>query len=172
MSSRYMEPQEREKLKSELDQLDRRWGLLFSVGVNTGLRLSDLLSIHRGTVRSWLKTGKAIIWNHKSRDFMRVPLGKELAKELSAYVVERGLTSNLFHGRSKDNGASRQHVSRVWKAAADACGIEGTSPHSMRRTFAIEQYKAGKSVKEIQGMLYHDRPQTTAIYLLERGTGS
>jgi len=145
--------------------------MLYSVGLCTGLRIADLLALNKYHVRQWIKNGWADVWIHKTRKYQRVIMDKDKSMELSVYMIANGVGNMLFYSSSncKWRAATRQHVVRVFKAASGLCGLQGITPHSMRRTCAIDLYRSGASITEVQHKLGHDRPQTTAIYLLERG---
>lgn len=158
-----------ENMKRFLKERSLRDYMLFVLGINSGLRISDLLRLtvedvkgkDRITIREE-KTGKA-------KDF---PLSETCKKALCEYLKAAGLTSGvLFPSRkragSKDTGAiSRQQAYEAINSAARAVGIkDAIGTHTLRKTFGYHAYKAGHDITRIQQLLNHSAPSVTLRYI-------
>ena len=53
------------------------------------------------------------------------------------------------------------------KQYTEQIGLEGISPHDLRRTAASLARKGGASIEQVQVMLGHANPQTTSEYIGE-----
>jgi len=143
---------------------------LFVLGLNSGLRISDLLRLtitdvldDKGKVRERIslrekKTGK-------SKDF---PLGNNAKKAVAEYLATRitaGSGESLFASR-KGGGLQRAQAYKIINDAARAVGIlEKIGTHSLRKTFAYHAYQDGKDIVLIQKLLNHSSPATTLRYI-------
>jgi len=169
----YVEPirdkKQLENMKRYLKEHNLRDWLLFILGINSGLRIGDLLKLtvehvkdkERITIREQ-KTGK-------SKDF---PLSDSTKKAVCEYLKATGLTTGvLFPSRktsgSKATGAiSRQQAYETINTAARAVGItDAIGTHTLRKTFGYWAYQAGVDITRIQKLLNHSAPSVTLAYI-------
>jgi len=155
-----------------------RDALLFQTGINTSLRISDLLSLQRrhvadisGNIHKYLdikekKTGKQ----------NRILITSKLKVTLKAYLerYDLGYYDYIFFEMKMKPGQDtnmsipikRDWASKVLCKAAIACGIHNFNTQSMRKTHAYHVYMAtGKNIGLVQSMLNHASPKTTLRYL-------
>lgn len=148
--------------------------LLVIMGLNTALRISDMLSLtwqdvyhfemhgfHSHLALTEQKTGK------QTRIFMNRSLVEALQNFLDAEggaeKIER--EAFLFQGR---HGAplSRTQAWRIIKKTAEICGIEGIiSPHSLRKTFGYTAWKKGMAPAVLMNIFNHSSYEITKRYL-------
>ncbi|MDD4238044.1 MAG: site-specific integrase [Desulfotomaculaceae bacterium] len=145
--------------------------LLFVLGINSGLRISDLLNLRlvdvvddkgkpvdRITIRE-KKTGK-------EKDF---PLGKSAIKAIKLYVDSLSkidLNQALFPSRKGGQPLSRVQAWEILNNAAMNVGInESIGTHSLRKTFGYHAFKAGYDITKIQKLLNHSSPAITLAYI-------
>ena len=172
--------EDRQKVLDMLDYLrakNPRDALLFQTGVNTILRIGDLLRL---TARTVMDPGPTIkirkyldIKEQKTGKYNRIIITSTLSPVLKAYVT-RYIGSNpdhyLFY-RFKDDKDVNIPITRDWASkilcrAAKACGIENFNTQSMRKTHALHAYMAsGKDISLIQAMCNHSSPKVTLRYL-------
>lgn len=133
----------------------------------TGLRISDVLSLHTDTIR---KTQRPYVKDSKTGKTHRIYLPVELRQRL----LQQAGTIWVFEGRSD----ARKHRTRgaVYKDMTQAAAIyrrsgltdvQHISPHSARKVAAVRAYKRG-GLDAAQAMLVHDpdHPLVTMIYAL------
>ena len=158
-----------EKMKAYLKNNNMRDWLLFTLGINSGLRISDILTLQvsdvKGKERIQLRESKT----NKTKDF---PLSDKVKKAICEYLKESNITSGpLFPSRkragSRETGSiSRQQAYESISAAARAAGIEdAVGTHTMRKTFGYWAYKAGYDITRIQHLLNHSSPSVTLRYI-------
>lgn len=132
-----------------LDKNQYRNYALFVVGINTALRISDLLSLDWKDVynfdsHTWekyvnvteQKTGKqnTILLNQNARD--------ALALYKSYRKPEAGTDKIFCNNRSRSQPISRTQAYAIIRKACAASGIEGKiSCHSLRKTFGYHAWK-------------------------------
>ena len=152
---------------------------LFMLGVSTGGRISELLSLTIGDVyqnrtavtdllfdRSIVKGGEISRAVPVNRD------GRQAIHELIAWHRDRYNTTHksrpLFPSR---NGQGTQRMSRrtahdVLKQAYEAAGLNGhLATHSLRKSFAQRLYDRTGDIFVVQEMLGHRNVATTQKYL-------
>lgn len=153
-----------ESMKKILKAGNLRDHCLFILGINSGLRISDLLSLKVedvvGKDRIFLrekKTGKA-------KDF---PLSDTCKKTIAEYLKETGLTSgNLFPSRKGHAPITRVQAYRILNEAAKSVGIkDAIGTHTLRKTFGYWAYQQGVDVTRIQKLLNHSAPSVTLAYI-------
>jgi integrase len=156
------------RIKSNL-QGNKRDYLLFVLGINNGLRGSDLLSLKVGQLRS-LQVGEyANITEQKTGKTNIVMMNKTVKDALQSFLNENeGIDdgSYLFPSRKGDNKpltvATLNHLVKVWTT-----GITGNfGSHSLRKTFGyIQRVKFGTSFELLAKRFNHSNPAITMRYL-------
>ena len=155
-----------------LEQIeDMKWSLkrhcserdyiLFLVGINTGLRITDLLKLKVKDVKG---KKKLIVKEGKTRK-QRIINFANIYDELNAYI---GTLSSewLFPSRKGDKAISRIQAYTVLNKASEMVDItEGIGTHTLRKTFGYWFYKQYKDVAKLQRILNHAHPQITLDYI-------
>jgi integrase len=156
-----------------LDKLnDMKWSLkrhcserdyiLFLLGINTGLRVSDLLNLRvkdiKGKKKITVKEGKT----EKPRTIHLT----NIYDDLNRYLKTLDGAEWLFPSRKGDKPISRIQAYRQLNKAAEMVDIEdGIGTHTMRKTFGYWHYKQFRDVAELQKILNHSHPEVTLKYI-------
>lgn len=159
-----------EAMKKILRSSNIRDYCLFIMGINSGLRVSDLLALsiedvvdEKDKVRDRIsvrekKTGK-------SKDF---PIGSNSKKAILEYLGVRAKydrSEPLFKSR-KGGRLSRVQAWQVLHDAARAVGLnEPIGTHSMRKSFGFHAFQMGVDITRIQQLLNHSAPSVTLAYI-------
>ena len=135
--------------------------LACEVSIATGLRIGDVLSITTEQVRG----GRWTVTESKTGKRRRVRLPVDLQRRILAQAGPIYAFSGRLDGRRH---RTRQAVYKDIRRAAKAFRLqEHVSPHSLRKYYAVEQYKrTGGNLKRVQELLQHDSEAVTAIYAL------
>ena len=161
-----------EKMKKYLKAKSLRDYCLFTVGINSGLRVSDLLNLRVGDVED--ERGKLKDRIHlteqktgKTKDF---PISDTAAKALREYLDsmnDRTTADFLFPSRKKTGAISRIQAWRILNEAAEHSGLDkdAIGTHTMRKTFGYHAYKKGMDITIIQKLLNHSSPSVTLSYI-------
>lgn len=156
MRSRFLEKKELAKLKKHMG-VD--W-LPFALALETGLRIGDVAKIRWDDLKG------------RRLDFVAQKTGKRGSAQLSADLLRRleavRVGAWLFPApRDSSKHITRQLLWKRLKNAAAAVGIplDGTSPHSLRKVFAVREYKA-HGMAAAQAGLQHTDMSTTEIYTM------
>lgn len=156
----------------------RRDKALFLLGVKSGFRISELLSLR---LRDVMQGGRIVERVTVERRNMKkklegrtVLLHPEARAALAAWLEELGRRAELtgdtfvFQSRKGDNRPiSRVQAYRILHEACDACELTGKlGTHSMRKTFANKVYDAlGNDLVKTQRALGHRNINSTVQYL-------
>ena len=142
--------------------------LLFTLGINNGLRIGDLLKLKVKDVKD-LQPGEGFtIKEQKTNKSNIVMINKEVRRTLAVYLdeIQPNDEDYLFKSRIGQNQPlNRSYVnSLVKKWTADLKGNYGT--HSLRKTFGYVQRKVfGTSFEVICKRFNHSNPSITMRYL-------
>ncbi|PHB58149.1 tyrosine-type recombinase/integrase [Bacillus wiedmannii] len=135
--------------------------IMFLIGINTGLRVGDLLKLKTSDVK---KKKKIIIQEGKTKKPRTIKLDN-IYNEIQAYA--NTVTSEwLFPSRKGDKPITTTQAYRQLNKAAEMADItEGIGTHTMRKTFGYWFYKQYKDVAKLQAILNHSHPQITLTYI-------
>ncbi len=155
--------------KSDLRKVERilaeqsmRDLLLFTIGTNCGLRISDILALDIADVK-----GKNFISlkEKKTGKLKKIPINSKLKPMLATYTKGKGPEEPLFKTIFK-NRLDRIAAYRIINNVCTKAGLEekiGT--HSLRKTFGYHHYKMFKDVVILQKIFNHSSPQITLRYI-------
>ncbi|WP_278549476.1 site-specific integrase [Cloacibacillus evryensis] len=161
-----------EKMKKFLRANNLRDYCLFTFGINSGLRISDLLNLRiadikddSGNYRNRVsvverKTGKA-------KDF---PVGDNAIEAIKEYLATRPEVSSddyLFQSRQGGNRPITRNMAwQILNAAGKYAGVkDAIGTHTMRKTFGYHAYKMKTDLSVIQKLLNHSSPAITLSYI-------
>ena len=155
-----------ERMKDAIGAEGRyRERVLFVLGINSGLRISDLLNLRWKDV-----SGSAVaIKEQKTGKVKRFPLNAACVEALKS--IPRGEPKEyIFVSKSNRNGGeskpwTRQYIWHVLNEAAKAVGLEEIGTHTLRKTFAYHVFATSKNLTLVQKLLNHSSPATTLRYI-------
>lgn len=170
---RYVQPiKDKEQLQEFEDYLKNknpRDHIMFLLGVNLGLRISDILPLKVKDVRN---KQSVKVYEEKTGKFNQIIINHELKRALAEYT--KGMKDNdyLIKSRKKTATGRQQHIDRVQayrilKNAAKAVGYRGDiGTHSLRKTFGYRFYqKSGGDVGALMRLFNHDDQTITLRYI-------
>lgn len=140
--------------------------MMFYLGINVGLRISDLLRIKVKHIQE----GMIVLREKKTGKIQQIPLNKSVEKRIqNDYIKKFNLDgdSYLFVSRKGFNRPiSRQNADVVLKKISKALKWKfAFSTHSLRKTFGYQYYKETNNVVALQQMLNHAKQKETLIYI-------
>lgn len=160
-----------EAMKKILRASTLRNELLFVLGINTGLRISDILALQIDDV----VTKKGVVERldlreKKTKKKRMIALNKKTCRLIKRYLeTERPAArfdEPLFRSQKGGKAISRQHAYEILNNAARAVGItERIGTHSLRKTFGYFAYKNGIDLAMIQKLLNHASQAETLRYI-------
>ncbi|AOY75358.1 tyrosine-type recombinase/integrase [Clostridium formicaceticum] len=152
-----------------LNGKDPKYGLLFKFGLNTGLRISDILPIkvkdilnNDGQFKDYL-----VLREKKTGKEKKIKLNETLRKTILIYIKNYSLLPESYLFSSvKGNHIGRVQAYRVLKEAATVLGIENFGTHSLRKTWGYWTYKISRyNVGLIMDTFNHSSQNITLRYI-------
>lgn len=157
------------QLYQYLNGIDPKYSLIFKFGINTGLRISDILPLkvsHIYNSNGQFKEHLTIIEQKTSKE-KRIKLNDTLRKCIQSYVKAKHLAQDdyLFYSQ-KGGHVGRIQVYKVMKESASVLGIENFGTHSLRKTWGYWTYKISKyNIGLIMDTFNHSSSGITLRYI-------
>lgn len=150
------------KIEKLLNLQSKRNLILFTIGINCGLRISDILSLNVGDVKN---KNFIEIKEKKTGKFKKFPINSKLKPMLDDFVKNRKnnepLFLSIFNNRLERVGAYYIITDVCKKAGLE----EKIGTHTMRKTFGYHHYKKFKDIAMLQKIFNHSTPQITLRYI-------
>lgn len=151
-----------EKMEAYLKRQSLRNWMMFVTGINTGLRISDILPLQVKDVRN--KTFLTI-QERKTKKWKTVRLTPKLILAFDEYTAGMDDEDYLFPSQKTGRPISRIQAYRILRQAAEVLGIEYCATHTMRKTFGYHFYQQYKDVATLQEIFNHSSPSITLRYI-------
>jgi integrase len=145
--------------------------LLFTMGINSALRVSDLLKLTIGDVLDGnRKVRPSIVLKERKTDKTKTfPLNESVKRELKAYLAERGEVNDkepLFPSRKGQKALSRIQAWSILNTVGQLVGLDNIGTHSLRKTCGYFLYKkSGGNLALVQKLLNHSSSGDTLRYI-------
>jgi len=151
-----------EAMKNQLKKNGSRDYMLFYVGINTGLRIGDILKLKVSDVKD--KT-HIVIAEEKTLKEKRAYINEQFRSEIDGYIMGLCKEDYLFPSRKGHKAISRIQAYRILSGAAAAVGLEEIGTHTMRKTFGYWHYQQFKDIAILQDMFNHSSASVTLRYI-------
>ncbi len=147
--------------------------LLFVLGINTGLRISDILPLKLSDVQDKKGDPKDYIYltEKKTHRQRKIILNSEVKKALQIFFTKSDiydLDSYLFTSEKNNKNKPLSKV-RAWQLMNEWCRevgiLERIGTHTLRKTLGYQMRKSGIAIEVIQKMLGHSSVKTTTRYI-------
>ena len=136
--------------------------LIFTIGINCGLRISDILALD---VKDVYRKDSIELIEKKTKKYKKFPLNSKLKPMIAEFVKDRNIDEPLFMSVFK-NRLERYAVYYIIKNACEKAGIKGKiGTHTLRKTFGYHHYKKFKDIAMLQKIFNHSSPQVTLRYI-------
>lgn len=154
-------------IKRSLKKRSLRDYLLFTLGINTGLRVSQLLE---------LKIKYVLDESLKIKDFLFISenepaiyLNDSAKRAIRMYIDEKEnfqLEEYLFISSKKGQPITRQQAYRIIRKAATDVGIhDHIGTHTLRKTFGYHAFRQGVALSLLKERFHHATPSETLKYI-------
>ncbi len=163
------------KFKSYYERVhpDSRNALLLTIGLNTALRIGDILALRWKDVYNFEKKrvrSHIRVREQKTGKLNIVAINPTVSKKLLLFREENdGVTEDdyLFQSKKwKGEPLSRYQAFRITREAAAYAGLEEhVSCHSLRKTFGYHAWKQGVPPVMLMKIFNHSSYQVTVRYL-------
>ena len=157
-----------EAMKKMLLAESMRNYVFFVLGINSGIRVSDLCNLKDYDVKE--SNGKIkeriVIREIKTGKSKNYPINESAKKALIGYIGEKKPDGEyIFKSRKGDKPITRVQAYRILNDAATLVGIPSIGTHSLRKTFGYHAYKNGTSITLLQKLFNHTSQKDTLKYI-------
>jgi site-specific recombinase XerD len=157
------DPEKIRMMKEHLLHKSYRDYFLFVFGINSGLRISDILPLRVMDVRS---ADHLCFREQKTGHVRKIRIPHNLQQEIEKYTRHMADSDLLFPSRKGTSHVRRETAWRTINSAARACSIKGAiGTHTMRKTFGYHFYQRTKDVAMLQQIFGHSAPSVTLRYI-------
>ena len=180
-----VEPIRDKRMIARIAEYLRRWNkryfLIFEIGIYTGLRISDILALTYGDLIEEYRSGRRRWKEHLELNEIKtgrrrvIPLkdttlGRLLVRELKP-ITRHDLDCPLFLTQRWCRRGARRPLTRwmiyyVLRIAAYECGFQGrVGTHTLRKTFGYHVYQQSHDVAQLQSLFGHSAQSITLRYI-------
>lgn len=130
--------------------------------IKTGLRVGDVLTITAAQV----KAGRFTVKEAKTKKTRRISLSRDMRGRIAAQMVD-GSPWAFPSPADPQKHRTRQAVWQDVKRAQKALRLDGNAgPHSLRKVYAVREFKKSSDLAKVQKVLNHSDPAVTLIYAM------
>ncbi len=163
-----------EAIKMALYRHNLRDYAMFVLGINSGLRISDLLNLNVEDVISntkpLLMADRIVVKEKKTGKTRDFPVNLSAKAALKEHLIQAHLEtgSPLFPSREEQGNKpiSRSQAYNIIRQATKNAGLKlQVGTHTMRKTFSYHKYKKGVEIETLSKLLNHSSPGVTIRYI-------
>ncbi|MEH7116896.1 site-specific integrase [Neobacillus vireti] len=151
-----------EKIEEMKRRLSPRDSFMFTLGINVGCRISDLLQLRVKDIRG---RSHLIIEESKTGKTKRFLINSKLKQLVYEYTERMNDEDWLFPSRKGDKPITRIQAYRVLNKTAKEIGLDEIGTHTLRKTFGYWFYKNTHDVAMLQEIFNHSAPSITLRYI-------
>ncbi|MGG0262585.1 site-specific integrase [Bacillus mycoides] len=156
------DPEQIQQIKEHLKEKSERNYILFVMGINTGLRISDILKLKVGDLKGShismreMKTGKQ----------KRIQITVALKRELRWFNENREDDEYLLKSRQgKNRPIGRSMAYKILSGAAADFGLDEIGTHTLRKTYGYHMYMQTKNIALLMEIFNHSSEKVTLRYI-------
>lgn len=158
----------REGLAARTDWHGERMFLLFEIGINTGLRISDIIRLRKKHVcGEWIETVE-----QKTGKVSRIPLNVQLRQIIQDRCRDMNQDDLLFPSRiligdgSVQHPMTRRNAYNDIRRIAEEYGLgDHIGCHTLRKTFGYWHYRKNKDLELLRQWFNHATQAVTRRYI-------
>lgn len=136
--------------------------LLFCVGINLGLRISDILKLNVNDVKN---RDYISLVEKKTKKYKKIPINVKLKQMFKKHTKGKSSDAPLFLTKF-NNRLDRIEAYRILKRAGKSANIEGNiGTHTLRKTFGYHHYRQFKDIAILQKIFNHSSAEITLRYI-------
>ncbi|WP_141542333.1 site-specific integrase, partial [Bacillus toyonensis] len=155
------DPEQIQQIKEYLKEKNARNYILFVMGINTGLRISDILKLKVGDLKGShismreMKTGKQ----------KRIQITAVLKRELRWFNENREDAEYLLKSRQgKNRPIGRSMAYKILSGAAAEFGLDEIGTHTLRKTYGYHMYMQTKNIALLMEIFNHSSEKVTLTW--------
>ena len=154
-----------QRFKDELMVSSYRNYIMALIGLNTGLRIGDIVNLQVKDVTNTHIQLK----EQKTKKGKRFTI-EHIKPEINKYIQGMEDTDYLFPSRQVNSkgekvGITTTQAYRALKKVANKCNIKEFGTHSLRKTFGYHYYKRTKDIAKLMDIFNHSSQAITMEYI-------
>ena len=161
---KYVEPIRDKVLLSQilewLKKKNLRDYLMFLIGINTGLRVSDILKLRYKD----LNKDNIYITEKKTNKLKEIPVNNVLKEEIKKMNPDYK-EQYIFKSRQGNKYITIQRAWQIVKEIEKEFNLKNLGTHTMRKTFGYHFYQEKKDVVTLMYIFQHSDPGITLRYI-------
>lgn len=128
------------------------------MGINTGLRISDILKLKVGDV----KGSHISMREQKTGKQKRIQVTAALKRELKWFIEEREDHEYLLQSRQgKNHPIGRCMAYKILSGTAAELELDGIGTHTLRKTYGYHMYMQTKNITLLMEIFNHSSEKVT-----------
>jgi len=151
-----------DELKALLKKQSARNGFLLMFGINTGLRISDILPLKVVDVRN---KSHLLITEKKTGKRKRFKLNQQLQEAIKSYTKGMEDDEYLFASSKRPKPITRVRAYQILNGTARKIGLSEIGTHTLRKTFGYHFYQRTRDIATLQLIFNHSHPAITLKYI-------
>lgn len=161
----YVEPirsiEQIQEMKKALNYYgSKRDEFLFTLGINCGLRVSDMLNLKKNDISDY----KLRFRESKTRKLNTLPLF-HIQTDIDSYIEFLEDDDYLFKSKRSNNPIQRVQAYRILNRSAEAIGLKNIGTHSLRKTFGYHYYQRTHDISLLMELFNHSSQSVTLRYI-------
>ncbi|CRV31572.1 site-specific integrase [Staphylococcus saprophyticus] len=161
----YVEPirsiEQIQEMKKALNYYgSKRDEFLLVLGVNTGIRISDILKLKKKDIKDY----KLRFRESKTRKLNTLPLF-HIQKDIDNYIEFLEDDDYLFKSKRSNKPIQRVQAYRILNKSAEAIGLKNIGTHSLRKTFGYHYYQRTHDISLLMELFNHSSQSVTLRYI-------
>lgn len=154
--------QKMQEFENKMKDLGEREHILYLLGIYTGLRISDILTLK---VKDFQKEYIQIT-EQKTNKEKKILINPHLKRELKKYIDSKNKEEFILLSRKgKNNPITRQRAWQLLKRIAEELEIDSVGCHTLRKTFGYHYYQKTGDIITLQKLFNHSTPAVTVAYV-------
>lgn len=150
------------ELKVLLKKQSARNGFLLTFGINTGLRISDILPLKVADVRD---KSHLVITEKKTGKPKRFKINQALRDSIQSYTAGLEDEDFLFTSEKRPKPITRVRAYQILNGTARKVGLSEIGTHTLRKTFGYHFYQRTRDIATLQMIFNHSHPAITLKYI-------
>lgn len=151
-----------EEIQDILKRQSARDWLLFTIGINSGIHLSDLLTLR---VKDLAGKNKVTIAEGKTGKNKMFIINSQLKEWIYDYIKYMDEEDYLFPSQRTGKPIKRIRVYRILNQAAKQAGLHDIGTHTLRKTFGYHYYQKTRNISVLRDLFNHSAPSVTLRYI-------
>ncbi|KEQ22864.1 site-specific integrase [Paenibacillus tyrfis] len=149
-------------IKYHLKDTNYRNYIMVMIGINTGLRISDILKLR---VRDVVGT-HIVIKELKTGKTKRILITGDLKRELQEHIRDKPGIEFLIKSREGHNRAITPSMAyKIMRSIAEEFALKEIGCHSLRKTFGYFFYKQYNDIALLMRLFNHSSEKVTLRYI-------